>query len=232
MSICPGCAARSADHKVEVKQNIARGEFRLAKPLQHCVDRDSAYRSARLMNRGKGNREQAGVFHVVDSGHPDFCGHTNAQVGKRLEKPSGCEVVRTDDTIRTRAAQHLPDALLIVRLNSEHRGFKSSLSLGDRFTISDNTGIDSGRRSGAANEDYSPASAAKKMRCNGVTGAPVVDSNQIVTAALGIWKQVAVQQNDGDAGLVKNLADRAVDRVLPRSQFERGKKDPGNFSRN
>lgn len=217
---------------MEVEQNIACGESRLTKPLQHCVDSDSAHGSARLMNRGQGNREQAGVFHVVDSGHPDFGRHTNAQVVQRLEEPRSREVVRTDDTIRTRAAQHLSDVLLVVRLNSEHCGFKSRLCLGDRFTIAGNAGINSGRGSGAANEDNSPASAAEQMRRNRVSGTAVVDSNQIVTAAFGIGKQVAIQQNDGDPGLVENFADGAVDRVLPWGQFERGKKDPRNFSRN
>ncbi len=89
-----------------------------------------------------------------------------------------------------------------------------------------------GSRIRAANEDHATASAVKEMRCDCVPGAGVVDPNQIVTAALGIGDKVAVEKNEGDAGLVEAFGNRPVDSVLPWSQFQRGKEDPGNFSGN
>lgn len=70
------------------------------------------------------------------------------------------------------------------------------------------------------------------MRSHNVPSAAIIDSDQIVTATLGIRDKVAIEKNEGDPGFVETIGDGPVDSVLPRSQFQRSKKDPGDFSRN
>ena len=69
------------------------------------------------------------------------------------------------------------------------------------------------------------------MRRDGVPGAAVIDSNQIVTAALGIRDEVPVQKDQSDARFVEDPGDGLVECVLPRSQFQRGEEDAGHLPR-
>ncbi len=80
MSIVFAGAAGIANHQIEVEQNIACRQARLPQPLQHGADGNRTHRRARLMDRGKGNRKQAGVFDVVDAGHADFRRYAHAEV--------------------------------------------------------------------------------------------------------------------------------------------------------
>ena len=66
-----GRAAGVAHHQAEVQQDVPRGQFRAAQPLEHGADRDRAHVRAGLVDGCQRHRQQAGVLYVVNADHPD-----------------------------------------------------------------------------------------------------------------------------------------------------------------
>ena len=60
-----------------------------------------------------------------------------------------------------------------------------------------------------------------------VTGATIVDSNEVVAAAMRIRKIAAVQQHHGDACLIESNSDPPVCLGILRSELQRREKHPG-----
>jgi hypothetical protein len=53
-----------------------------------------------------GTDEQAGVFHVVEPGHPNIAGHRNPKGIERLQELGGGEVVGAHEPVRAGVVQH------------------------------------------------------------------------------------------------------------------------------
>ena len=61
-----------------------------------------------------------------------------------------------------------------------------------------------------------------------VAGAPVVDADEIVVAAARIGHDRAIEQDDGNAGVVERLRDARVDVVFFRRELERREEHAGD----
>ncbi len=81
----------------------------------------------------------------------------------------------------------------------------------------------------SSDEDHPTASALEEMVGDRVAGAPIVDADQIIPAAIGVRYEVPVEEDDGDAGLVQRVGDTTVDGVFLPCEFQRREKDAGYF---
>ena len=61
--------------------------------------------------------------------------------------------------------------------------------------------------------------------------APVIDAHQVETAAAGEPLQIAIQEDDGDAGPVQGTGNLPVGLVHARRQLDGGEEDAGHLLR-
>ena len=219
------------DNEVEVQQNVARRKFRIPQPLQHRRDSCHAHSGAGLMNGGQRNRQEAGVFDVIDAHHTDFVRHADAEFIQSFQQVRRREIVRANETIRTDFVESGFDLYLVVRLDAADVGLKLRVGSEDSLAITGNACIYRRSGTGTAQKNQPAAAAPQQVRGDRITGSTIVDSNQIVRAAIRICHQVPVQQNHGDPGLVERVRDAAVDGVLLRGQFKRCKEYARDFFR-
>ena len=200
--------------------------------LQHRVDRNCAHRRAGLVDCGERNREQAGVFDIVDADHLRiFPGTLTPQsVRNCLQQTRGGEIVRTDDAVRSQTAQHFLHAFLghPARFGTRRvHGPACAPAIASRYPAirASTVGADPGQPMKITRQH------PRRMRCD-VTAYPArrfVDSHKIVTAALGIRDEVPVQRTRAMPALSKIPAMVSLSASFPGVNSNGAKKTPATF---
>ena len=90
---------------MKIEKDISGGDVRIPNPLDHRGDRLRSHLFARLVNRGEWYRQEARIFHIVDSTQADLLGHGKLDVTFR-------RYVKATDTQRKEATATLARAVL------------------------------------------------------------------------------------------------------------------------
>ena len=80
-----------------------------------------------------------------------------------------------------------------------------------------------------ADEDQPLTSGPHEMGGDDVAGPAIVDADEIVSTALRVWDDVAVQQDDRDVRGDEQFGDALVDAIFVAGQLEGGEEYAGHL---
>ena len=107
-------SARTAKDGLRLQEDVACGEIGFLQSLEHCHESHSTNVTAVLMLGGERNRQEARVFHVIDSNYANILRNTYSASGEPLHDPSCGDVVGTDNCVRTAVSEHGLQEMMIL----------------------------------------------------------------------------------------------------------------------
>src|SRR5678815_532984 len=181
-----------ANHKMKVQQNISRRQFRSPYSLDHRSDGSSAHDCAGLVKGCERNRQEAGVFHIVNACHSDIVRNGNAQVRQCPQKARRCEIVCTNDAFGTELLQNFFNLGLVLRVDAANLRATFELCIGHRLPIAGDSRIDCRRGPRSAEKNDTAVFASDQVLGNDISRPPVIDADQVVAAPFWIRDQICL----------------------------------------
>ena len=146
---------------------------------------------------------------------------------ERSEELRGGEVVGADEAVRTRLAKHAFHLGAIGRVDSAD--VRGEPGVVQRLLVAADARVDRGRRAWTSDKGHAATALLEEMRRQHVAGSPVIDADEVVVAAGGVRHEIAIEEDDRDAGPIEDVRDTPIDRVLLGRELERCEEDPRDF---
>ena len=94
---------------------------------------------------------------------------------------------------------------MVVGLDAVNVSAEARSRVGERVLVSDHPRIDRRRGTGPPDKDDALAAGLEEVCRDDVSGASVVDTHQIVVAALRVGNEVAIEEHDRNSRLIEHL---------------------------
>jgi hypothetical protein len=125
----------------------------------------------------------------------------------------------------------LSEGCFLVLVEVEHEsGIDGKAAHEEGFAVAGDALIDGGCCTGVAEKGDAAGAESEKVLGGGEAGAAVVDANEIVMAAAGVGEEVAIEEDDGDAGFVEGFNNPCVGEVVGAEGFEGGEENARDFA--
>ncbi len=224
-----GCR-RFADDSFGLQKNVAGGLIGPFEPLQHGCDCHGTDLGAVLMLCGEGDGQKAGVPDIVDSDDADLLGYANAVRGEAFHDLDCGDVVGADDCVGSELLEQFLDEARIFGVAAADQVLLEMDSVREEsFAIACDSTDDGRCREWLGNEGNALCSVEQQMLGEDEAYATIVDSDEIVLRAHGIWGVTTVEQDNLYAFAVECRGDAAIDGVLFGGELQGGEEDSGDF---
>ncbi|MGA8872787.1 MAG: hypothetical protein WB460_16695, partial [Candidatus Acidiferrales bacterium] len=153
------------------------------------------------MQSRKGDRQQTGVFHIVDSHDANIVGDTSAKQDESVHQIPSSEIVGTNKSIWSISSQDGPDQFCVGRVtDADHIASRFAGLRLQCLAIPGNASVYRRCGIGSREEGDSLGSCPNQVLGGQVSSSTVIDTDQIILTAPRIGFEAPVKKNDGDSG--------------------------------